>query len=311
MVEPSWHCSRKLINLCRVELRQLQYFLTVAEELHFGRAAERLHIVQSAVSQQITRLERDLGVALFHRTTRTVALTEAGRRLLPHAEQVLIAVSQARHAVDDLRIERSGTIRLGTSTGLGTRLESILVEFAHTAPDAHLELINTDTAERMKRVRSGELDAAIIRGAREEPGLELLSLWSDRLVAAIPARHDLAVLREVELARLAELPLRLVDRARNPALHDLIIDSCARAGFEPRFGPEFTTEQDTLAAIGFGAPSWTVYYAAQAAQLTFPGVVWRPLRDPEPMMPSYLAVRPDPPRAELRALIAACHTITD
>ncbi|WP_025346885.1 LysR family transcriptional regulator [Nocardia nova] len=294
-----------------MELRQLQYFLTVAEELHFGRAAGRLHIVQSAVSQQITRLERELDVALFDRTTRTVRLTEAGRRLLPHAEQVIAAVSRARDAVDDLRAERSGTVRLGTSTGLGARLESILVEFARAAPEAHLELVDADTGERMKRVRSGELDAAIVRGARDEPGLELLPLWSDRLVAAIPARHDLAVRREVELACLAELPLRLVDRARNPALHDLVVGSCRAAGFEPRFGPEFTTEQDTLAAIGFGAPSWTVYYAAQATRLVFPGVVWRPLRDPEPVMPSYLAVRPDPPRAELRALITACHSITD
>ncbi len=288
----------------------MHYFLTVAEELHFGRAAERLHIVQSAVSQQINRLERELGVALFDRTTRTVRLTEAGRRLLPHAEQVRDAVTRARRAIDDLRVERSGTIRLGTSTGLGTRLEAILVEFARSAPDAHLELVNADTEERMKRVRSGELDAAIVRGARTEAGLELLPLWSDRLVAVLPARHDLAVLREIELARLAELPLRLVDRGRNPALHDLITDACGRAGFTPTFGPEFTTEQDTLAAIGFGAPSWTVYYAAQAGQLSFPGVVWRPLRDPEPVMPSYLAVRPDPPRAELRALIEACHTIT-
>ncbi|WP_062994461.1 LysR family transcriptional regulator [Nocardia mikamii] len=294
-----------------MELRQLQYFLTVAEELHFGRAAERLHIVQSAVSQQITRLERELGVALFERTTRTVRLTEGGRRLLPHAEQVLAAVAQARAAIDDLRVERTGTIRLGTSTGLGTRLEHILVAFARRAPHAHLELVDADTEIRMKRVRSGELDAAIVRGPREEPGLELLPLWSDRLVAAIPARHDLAVLREIDLARLAQVPLRLVRHTRNPTLYDLVVDSCRAAGFAPVFGPEFTTEQDTLAAIGFGAPSWTVYYAAQAANLSFPGVVWRPLRNPEPRMPSYLAVRPDPPRAELRALIEACHTVTD
>lgn len=289
----------------------MQYFLIVAEELHFGRAARRLHIVQSAVSQQITRLERELGVALFERTTRTVRLTEAGRRLLPHAEQVLTAVAQARTAIDDLRAERTGTVRLGTSTGLGARLESILVAFGRYAPAARVELVDADTADRMKRVRSGELDAAIVRGYRDEPGLELLPLWSDRLVAAIPARHDLAVLREVELARLAELPLRLVRRVRNPALFDLVVESCREAGFEPAFGPEFTTEQDTLAAIGFGAPSWTVYYAAQAAQLSFPGVVWRPLRNPEPTMPSYLVVRPDPPRAELRSLIEACHAVTD
>nr|WP_276514868.1 LysR family transcriptional regulator [Nocardia transvalensis] len=289
----------------------MQYFLIVAEELHFGRAAERLHIVQSAVSQQVNRLEKELGVALFERTTRTVRLTEAGRRLLPHAEHVRDAVAGARHAVDDLRTERTGTIRLGTSTGLGTRLETIVVEFARLAPDARLELVNAGGDERIKRVRSGELDAAVVRGPREAPGLELLPLWSDALVAAIPARHDLAVLREIELSALAGLPLRVVGRSRNSALHDLMVDSCRRAGSEQIFGPELPTEQDTLAAIGFGPPSWTVYYAAMAAQLSFPGVVFRPLRDPEPMMPNFLAVRPDPPRAELRALISACHVAGD
>lgn len=289
----------------------MQYFQAVAEELHFGRAAERLHIVQSAVSQQITRLERELGVTLFDRTTRTVRLTEAGRRLVPHAEAILTTVTAARHAIDDLRTERTGTIRLGTSTGLGTRLETMLAEFERRAPDAHIELVNASTDERIRQVRSGELDAAVLRGFRENSELELLPLWSDRLVAGIPARHDLAVLCEIELIRLAELPLRLVARVHNPTLHDLVTHACRQAGFEPRFGPEFTTEQDTLAAIGFGAPSWTVYYAAQAARLSFPGVVWRRLRCPEPVMPSYLAVRPDPPRAELRALIEACHTIGD
>ncbi|MGV9674179.1 LysR family transcriptional regulator [Nocardia sp. NPDC003482] len=294
-----------------MELRQLQYFLTVAEELHFGRAAQRLHIVQSAVSQQITRLERDLGMPLFDRTTRTVRLTEAGARLLPHARQVLATVARARESVAELRTERAATIRLGTSTGLGARLEIILREFACAAPDAHLELVTADADERIRRVRTGELDAAVLRGARDVPDLELLPLWSDRLLAALPATHDLAVRREIELARFADLPLRIVGRTRNPALHDLITDCCRQAGFEPILGPEFTTEQDTLAAIGFGAPSWTVYYAAQTARLSFPGVVWRPLRDPEPIMPSFLAVRPDPPRPELRALIAACHAAAD
>ncbi len=286
----------------------MQYFLVVAEELHFGRAAERLHIVQSAVSQQVHRLERELGVALFERTTRTVRLTEAGQRLRPHAERVLGAVADAREAIDELRTERTGTIRLGTSTGLGTRLDAILLEYARLAPDAYLELVHVDAQERTKRVRSGELDAAVVRGDLEAPDLELLPLWSDVLVAVVPARHDLAVLREIDLARLADLPLRLVGRARNPGLHDLIVGCCRDAGFEPLLGPELSSDQDnTLAAIGFGRPSWTVYYASMAQRLSVPGVVFRPLRDPEPVMPSYLVVRPDPPRAELRALITACH----
>ncbi|MFI1252452.1 LysR family transcriptional regulator [Streptomyces netropsis] len=290
-----------------MEIRQLQYFLTVAEELHFGRAAERLHIVQSAVSQQVRRLERELDVPLFDRTTRSVRLTEAGRRLLPHAREVLAARSRARAAIDELRAERAGTLRLGSSSGLGVRLDTILAEFARLAPGAQLELVTGATDDRLKRVRSGELDATLLRGERTEPELEMLPLWHDPLMVALPARHDLAVRGVIDMADLAALPLRLSSRSRNPALHELVTRSCRAAGFEPQFGAEFTTAQDTLAGIGFGKPSWTVFYAPHADQLPVPGVVFRPLRDPAPAMRTYLAVRPDPPRAELRALIEACH----
>ncbi|GAA0453318.1 LysR family transcriptional regulator [Streptomyces sp. NPDC046215] len=290
-----------------MEIRQLRYFLTVAEELHFGRAAERLHIVQSAVSQQIRRLERELDAELFDRTTRSVRLTEAGRRLLPHAREVLAARSRALAAIDDLRAERAGTLRLGTSSGLGARLDTILAAFARLAPRAELELVTGTTDDRLKRVRSGELDATLLRGERSEPGLELLPLWRDPLMVALPARHDLAVRGVIDMADLAGLPLRLSAPSRNPALHELVTRSCRAAGFEPEFGAEFTTAQDTLAGIGFGKPAWTVFYAPHADQLPVPGVVFRPLREPAPTMRAYLAVRPDPPRAELRALIEACH----
>ena len=289
-----------------MELRQLHYFLTVAEELHFGRAAERLHIVQSAVSQQIRRLERDLGADLFDRTTRTVRLTEAGKRLLPHARQMLATATRARTEIEALRAEHAATVRLGTSAGLGARLETILAEFARLSGNATLELVTAETGERLRMVRSGELDATLLRGDRPAEGLELLPLWEDPLMVALPARHGLAVRGVIDMAELAGLPLRLASRQRNPTLHDLVVRSCREAGFEPELGPEFTTDQDTLAAIGFGKPSWTVFYAPQAEQLPVPGVVFRPLRDPAPVMRAFLAVRPDPPNVGLRALIEAC-----
>lgn len=290
-----------------MEIRQLRYFLTVAEELHFGRAAERLHIVQSAVSQQLRRMERELGVELFDRTTRTVRLTEAGQRLLPHARDVLAALARAHAAVEEVRAEGAVTLRLGTSSGLGARLDAVLAHFARLAPDARLELLAGTTDDRLGRVRSGDLDATLLRGERAEPDLELLPLWLDPLMVALPARHELAARAVIDLGDLADLPLRLSSRARNPALYDLVVRSCREAGFEPVLGAEFTTSQDTLAAVGFGKPSWTVFYAPHADQLPVPGVVWRPLRNPAPAMRTYLAVRPDPPRAELRALIEACH----
>jgi DNA-binding transcriptional LysR family regulator len=292
-----------------MEIRQLRYFRTVAEDLHFGRAAERLHIVQSAVSQQLRRLERELGVDLFDRTTRTVRLTDAGRRLLPHAKEVLAAVSRARAAVDGLRAERARTVRLGTSSGLGARLDTILAEFGRLAPEATIELVTGATEERLKAVRSGELDAALLRGERDAPELELLPLWCDELMVALPARHDLAVRREIDMAALGGLPLRLASRRRNPALFDLVVDCARQGGFEPTLGPEFTTDQDTLASIGYGPPSWTVFYAPHAEQLPVPGVVFRRLRNPTPVMRTYLAVRPEPPSAELRVLLEAVRVV--
>ncbi|MCX5195582.1 LysR family transcriptional regulator [Streptomyces sp. NBC_00249] len=290
-----------------MELRQLRYFVTVAEELHFGRAAERLHIVQSAVSQQLRRLERELGAELFTRTTRVVRLTEAGNLLLPYAREVLALTARARQDIDGLRTEQAATVRLGTSSGLGARLDAVLTAYGRRTGHARLELVTGSTAERLAQVRSGDLDGALLRGERTDPGLEFLPLWQDALVVALPAGHQLAASRTVALARLAELPLRLCTRSRNPALHDLVMRSCRTAGYTPVPGPEFTNDQDTLAAIGHGAPSWTVFYAPQADQLPVPGVAFRPLSDPTPALRTCLAVRPGPPRAALRTLIEACY----
>ncbi|GHF04013.1 LysR family transcriptional regulator [Amycolatopsis deserti] len=283
-----------------MELRQLRYFLAVAEELHFGRAAERMHIVQSAVSQQVRRLERELGVDLFDRTTRTVRLTEAGHRFLPHAREVVAAEERALDAMRSVRAERDATLRLGTSDGLGERLDRLLAEYARRAPRSQLELVHASTEERLRRVRSGELDGAIVRGRWTWPGLRMIEVWTDEVLAALPA--GLFAGADVALAELAGLPLRLSGRARNPRLYDLVVGACHEAGFEPVFGPEFTTAQDTLAAIAFGRGAWTVFYEPHASQLPIPGVEFRRLR-PALRMPAFLAVAASRPAP--KALIAA------
>ncbi|MFB6810697.1 LysR substrate-binding domain-containing protein [Streptomyces sp. NPDC056387] len=288
-----------------MELRQLSYFVTVAEELHFGRAADRLHIVQSAVSQQVQRLERELGAALFDRSPRHVRLTGAGERLLPEARAVLAAAERARSAVR----ERAG-LRLGTSTGLGEHLDRVLGDVAALAPGTAVQLVSAPARERLEQVADGRLDAAFVRSLEPAPGVRILRLGEDPLVAALPAAHPLAREPELALADLAGLQLCLTARRNNPVLVDLVVGACHSAGFEPLPGPVSGSLQDTLATIGAGSPPlWTVVYAAHARVLLSPRIAFRPFRAPGLALPIGLAVRSGHPPAVVDVLLKALTTL--
>jgi DNA-binding transcriptional LysR family regulator len=281
-----------------VELRQLLYFVTVAEELSFRRAAERLHIVQPAVSQQIRRLERDLGVRLFHRSIRTVRLSAAGERLLPEAIAALAAAARVQEVADGIATGVDGILRIGTSQGLGDRLDQVLEQLR-----VPVRLHALDLDDRLTAVHRGELDAAFVRVLTTAPHVTLVPVWSDPLVAAVPAAHPLAARPTLRLADLADLPLRLAPREHNPPFHDLIMRAVGPA---QRVMP-FTTLQDTLAEIGTGDPSWTVLYAAAAEITPVRRVAFRPLDEPEAI--TSLAVPPGPATPALRTLLDACAAI--
>lgn len=155
-----------------------------------------------------------------------------------------------------------------------------------------MELHSAPPAPRLQRVRDGELDAAFVRGGDRSPGLDLIPVWRDELVAALPASHPLAARESVEIADLTAMPLRIAPRHTNPHLVDLIIGACRDAGFEPVMGPAFTTDQDTLAAIGSSKPTWTVFYSSKAAILCVTRTTFRPFAPPAPALQTYLAVRP-------------------
>ena len=313
-----------------MELRQLRYFVTVADTLHFGRAAELLHIVQPAVSQQIRRLERELGAQLFDRSPRHVRLTEAGERFLPAARAVLAAEEHARSVISELAAPRQRTLRLGTSTGLGDHLDRVLDQLARRAPELAVELVSAPVQDRLRQVAEGRLDAAFVRagveaGAGAAPdtgtgdsaaerrdrtsapaGLRTVRLWRDPLVAALPARHPLAAGPAVDLADLAGLRLSLTSRRNHPALVDLVVGACAAAGFEPLPGTGAGTLQDTLAAIGAGQPMWTVVYAAHARLLRGERVAFLPFRDAGLALATSLVVRAAAPTPQFELLLAAC-----
>ncbi|MFF1821790.1 LysR family transcriptional regulator [Kribbella sp. NPDC058245] len=287
-----------------MELRQLEYFVALAETLHFGRAAEHLGIGQPGLSQQIARLERELGVLLVDRSARAIRLTEAGQRFLPAARSVLVAVDDARAAAVG---EPAGALRLGTSTGLGERLETVVARLGEDGVPT--ELISTSTRARLDRVRSGQLDAAFVRGVDEVAGLELIPVWEDALLVAMPA--TIAPAGQVALRDLKGLPLRITARRNNPPLVDLVLSACSAEGFEPLLGPTSSSLQDTHAAIGAGAPGWTVIYESHAHLLREGRVVYR---HPEPRLAltTSLAV-PAGARigGRLAMLLAACRAASD
>jgi DNA-binding transcriptional LysR family regulator len=194
-----------------VELRHLTVFIAVAEEASFTRAADRLHMVQSAVSASVRALERELGAAVFDRTTRRVELTDAGDALLPQARQVLAAVNAAREAVDQVRGGLRGTLRLGTMQGQAMRAVSVprlLAAFRAEHPGVEVHVSHTGGSVRMaNEVRDGRLDLAFVSLPDRRPaGLALTRISHEQMQLACPRGHPLAARGEVDLRALADEP---------------------------------------------------------------------------------------------------------
>jgi DNA-binding transcriptional LysR family regulator len=293
-----------------MELRQLRYFVTVAEYRHFGRAAEALHIVQPAVSQQVARLERELGIELFDRSRRQITLTPDGQAFLPYARRVLEASGQAARAAADLAAGQTGLLRVGSSEVLGPRLQQILATFRQHRPAAVIELVPAPTPVKLAAVGDGNLDAAFVRAAPPTAGITVEPLWDEPLHAAIPARLAPADGTPVDLATLAGLPLSQASPAANPGVHELITAACRTAGFIPRPGPSFGIIQDLLAAHVAAGRCWTLLYASTPAATIPPDVVLLPTR-PALRVATGLAV-PHPVRRSLTSdLLAAARSTVD
>ena len=296
-----------------MEIRQVRCFLAVAELRHFGHAAEQLHIVQPAVSQQIRRLERELGVDLFHRTTRTVELTPAGETFLGHAQRILDAVGNATQAIRQMGTSRS-TLRVGTSSGLGDLLQQSLEEIARHSPDLTVDLVRVPEQQRLRQLIQGKLSAAIVRAANDPlpDGIERVPIFTEALVAAIPAFLTSPRRRTVRLDELATMPIRLPERDRSPVLADALVVAYQYIGRTIQRAAA-GTDEDMLALIGTAKPpSWTVFYPHKAALLARQsphGVALRRIVTPSVKVTTSLAIRRD--SADARMLATAVRTVVD
>ena len=217
-----------------MEMHQLAYFESVSRHLHFTRAAEELNVAQPSVSQQIRKLETELGAPLFHRMKRHVALTEAGKTFLPHARAVLQRVDEARLEVQELSGLRRGTLAVGAPPSVGTHLlPRALAAFSRRHPGIALAFREAGSRTLLGLLEQGELDMAVVIQPIRHPALETRPLLEEELLLAVPRRHPLASgQRRVRLAQLREEPFVLL-REGAYDLRDQTLAACRRSGFDP------------------------------------------------------------------------------
>ena len=216
------------------DLRLLRYFVAVAEELHFTRAAARLHLAQQPLSAAIRRLETDLGVELFRRTTRHVELTDAGRALLEPARAALRAADDALAAARAAGHGTAGELNLGLSSGARYGLEPLFAALAERHPALHLHTRQDSAAPLLADVRQGRLDLAVTFGTHVPADLEHERLKDEPVVLAVAATHPLADRQTVALGELREETFALDVPGDNPDYDNAVIEACRRSGFEPR-----------------------------------------------------------------------------
>jgi len=237
-----------------VELRHLRYFVAVAEELHFGRAAERLGIAQPPLSRQIQSLESELGFKLFDRSRRRVELTSAGGVLLKRTRDVLERLEEAVRDARRTSTGKRGRVTVGYPSSLAyTGLVGLLRAFRAEFPDVELAVRELPLADQLVGLKNGELDVGFIRGPLDDAELVAECMRREPLMLALPADHPLANRRRLTLASVAHEPFVFFPRARAPAFFDLLLGLCQKAGFTPQIRHE-APQADVLSlvAAGFG-----------------------------------------------------------
>ncbi len=290
--------------------RHLRYFTVVAEELHFGRAAEVLGIAQPPLSQSVQRLERELDVELFDRSRRKVELTAAGRLLLDQAHVLLAGEQRMRALMHMVRDGKLGTLRAGVPPETPARtLQALLRRLAGEVPGLEVDLHELTTEEQLRMLADAQLDIGLVHHPVDAPDLRLGPASWVRLGVVLPRAAPLAGRTELALAELAGHDLIMPPRATAPGWHDHVLDVCRRHAFTPirirhARNPEFLFG---LVLAGHG-----VAFEPESAARREPRVVWRPVTG-NPLLRSTSAAWPAQsphPAAERFAEIAAA-TLTE
>lgn len=288
-----------------MELRHIRYFLAVAEERHFTRAAAKVGIGQPPLSQQIKDLEREVGAALFHRLAHGAELTEAGKAFLTAVKEMPLIAERATAAARRAARGETGSLRVGftASATFNVVVPSTIRAFRRAYPDIDLTLEEANTAPLITRLREGTLDTAFLRpGAAGTDELQVRRLSEEPMVVALPKRHHAAAFEQIDLALLKDDPFLLFPRETAPTLYDTVVDACRKAGFEPIIGqlvPHVASIVNLVAAeLGVSI------VPASMMQVRVTGIAYRQIAGQSPMTQLALAYRRGETSPVLRNFIA-------
>jgi DNA-binding transcriptional LysR family regulator len=290
-----------------MELRQLRYFVTLAEELHFGRAAEREHIVQSALSQQVQRLERELGVRLLERSTHHVGLTAAGAVFLVEARQILARVDRAA-AVARSATGAAPALRVGIIDASYDSMPQILHEVQARYPALVIHQVEVGVPEQYQQLIDGRLDVGIGRAALAPPQVSSLLFRQDPLGVLVPPSHRFAGLDAIPVAVLAEEPLLLAEEVQAPEFNQFTVEMCRAADFTPTvYGG---TVESIRAAADLVAQGRCLYCVPSSCIAALPGTIWRPLTEPASYYPWSVLWRAAETSDHVHALVSCARTMS-
>ena len=260
-----------------MELRQLRHFVALADEMNFGQAARRLNMTQPAVSASIMRLEEDLGIQLFDRDNKRVALTRAGAAMLERAREIVAQSDRARHHAQSIADGRAGRIDVGfTGTLFYRGLGEILKSFVARAPAVELWLREETSQKQLELLRARQIDAAFINTPLAPIGLQIAVLHEEPFVACVPHDHPLADDEVIDLGALREERFVMFSRETARALHDHLVSLCANAGFVPKLGLEAAQLLSAVALVSTGLAVAVV--PASMSRSGIPGVRYLGLR---------------------------------
>ncbi|SDS26168.1 LysR substrate-binding domain-containing protein [Pseudomonas fuscovaginae UPB0736] len=288
-----------------MELRHLRYFIAVAEELHFGRAAEVLGISQPPLSQQIQALEQELGARLFERTNRRVELSEAGRLFLEEARLVLAQVDKAADVARRAQLGELGELKIGftSSAPFNSTIPQVIFSFRQSFPAVHLNLQEMSSKMVADALMDESIEVGLMRPLALPDALHVVELMREPLVAVLSAEHPLASGSEagLHLSELALEPFVFFPRSYGSGLYAQLMSLARQAGFSPHFAQE---AGEAMTIIGLVAAGLGVsVLPASYQRIRIDGVVYRPLLDPEAVSSVWLVQRKDQKSPMARAFV--------